>query len=205
MFDLSGTDGVMDIAVGKPAERSGAGFPTVAGGRSIASGSSKAVAERDCRRSFGTSPNSRQSRLRRHVASSSHLQDRDISMDGSITSFVGIDVAEDSLDVRVLSEAKPFTVSVDRRRGGLGGSGGDLPAGRDRYRPRVQSLARPHRGARGRPRFRQVQRRWIVRRCQFRPTLTHRQQQHQRTGRRYCHRPFERSKQSLRNADRHHR
>ena len=34
-------------------------------------------------------------------------------MDGLITSFVGIDVAKDSLDVRVLSEAKPFTVSND--------------------------------------------------------------------------------------------
>ena len=85
----------------------------MAGGRSIASGSLKAVAERDRRRSLGTSPNSRQSRLRRHVASSSLLQDRDISMDGSITSFVCIDVAKDSLDVRVLSEAKPFTVSDD--------------------------------------------------------------------------------------------
>ena len=198
MFDLSGTDGVMDIAVGKPAER---GRLSRGGRRQI----DRVWVFEGRRRSFGTSPNNRQSRLRRHVASSSHLQDRDISMDGSITSFVGIDVAEDSRDVRVLSEAKPFTVSVDRRRGGLGGSGGDLPAGRDRYRPRVQSLARPHRGARGRPRFRQVQRRWIVRRCQFRPTLTHRQQQRQRTGRRYCHRPFERSKQSLRNADRHHR
>ncbi len=103
----------MDIAVGKPAERSGAGFPTVAGGRSIVSGSFKAVAEQDRRRSFETSPNSRQSRSRRHVASSSHLQDRDIFMDGLITSFVGIDVVKDSLDVRVLSEAKPFTVSND--------------------------------------------------------------------------------------------
>ena len=113
MFKLSETDDVMETALGKAAQRSEAGFPRAAGGRSIASGSSKTVAEQDRHRSFGMSPNSRQSRSRRHVASSSHLQDRDKSMDGSITSFVGIDIAKHSLDVCILPERKQFTVPYD--------------------------------------------------------------------------------------------
>jgi len=104
MFIPSETDSVMEIAVGEAAKRSEAGFPTAAGGRSIAPGPTEAVAEQDRRRSLEISPNSRQSRSRRDAASSSHLQDRDKSMDGSITSFVGIDVAKDSLDLHVLPE-----------------------------------------------------------------------------------------------------
>ena len=96
----------MDGAVGKAAERSEAGFPTAAGGRSYVSGSSKTVTEPDRRRSLETSPNSRKSRRRPSADSSSHLQDRDISMDGSITSFVGIDVAKHSLDLCVLEETR---------------------------------------------------------------------------------------------------
>lgn len=105
----------MDIAVGKAAERSGAGFPTAAGGRSNVSGSSKTVTEQDRRRSVETSPNSRQSRCRPYADSSSHLQDRDISMDGSITSFVGIDVAKDSLDLCVLPQQTRQEFSYDAK------------------------------------------------------------------------------------------
>jgi len=107
----------MDGAVGEAAQRSGAGSPTAAGGRSIASGSSKTVAELDRRRSLEISPNSRQSRSQPHAASSSHSQDRDNFMDESITSFVGIDVAKHSLDVCILGDGKPFSVPYDA--GGL--------------------------------------------------------------------------------------
>jgi len=103
----------MDIAVGKAAERSEAGFPTAAGDRSIVPGSSKTVTKQDRRRSLETSPNSRQSRSRRNAVSSSHLQDRDISMDGSITSFVGIDVAKDSLDLCILPGETRQKLSYD--------------------------------------------------------------------------------------------
>lgn len=113
MFDLSKTDDVMESAVGKAAERSEAGFPTAAGDRSIVSGSSKTATEQDRRRSLDINPNSRQSRPRLHVASSSHPQDRENSMDGSITSFVGIDIAKHSLDVCILPEGKQFTVAYD--------------------------------------------------------------------------------------------
>ena len=105
----------MDLAVGKAAQRSGAGFPTAAGGRSYVSGSSKTVTEQDRRRSVETNPNSRQSRRRPHADSSSHLQDRDISMDGSITSFVGIDVSKHSLDLCVLPQETRQEFSYDTK------------------------------------------------------------------------------------------
>ena len=103
----------MDLAVGKSAERSGAEFPTAAGDRSIASGSLKTVAEQDRRRPGGSSPNSRRSRKRSRTAPSSHPQDREKSMDGSITTFVGIDIAKQSFDVGLLPAGQPVTLSND--------------------------------------------------------------------------------------------
>jgi transposase len=101
----------MGRAVGKAAERSEAGFPTAAGDRSIVTRSRKTVTKRDRRRLLGMSPNSRQSRPQR---SSSHLQDRDIAMDGSITSFVGIDVSKGSFDFHVLPEGRQLRLSNDK-------------------------------------------------------------------------------------------
>lgn len=105
----------MEPAVGKAAERSGAAFPTAAGGRSVAYRSLEAVAEQDRRRSVGMSPNSRWSRSRSHAGTSSHSQVRDTSMDDSITVFVGIDVAKESFDVCVLPEGKRATLTQDAK------------------------------------------------------------------------------------------
>lgn len=103
----------MDGAVGKPAQRSGAGFPTAAGGRPIVSGSSKTDTEQGRHRPVDLNPNSRKSRSRPRAASSSHSQDRDFSMDGFITSFVGIDVAKHSLDLCVLPQETRQKLSYD--------------------------------------------------------------------------------------------
>jgi transposase len=102
----------MEHAVGKAAERSEAGFPTAAGDRSIVSGSRKTVTKLDRRRFRGTSPNSRQSR---RSPSSSHLQDGDHSMDGSITLFVGIDVSKRSLDLCLLPEDRRQSFIYDEQ------------------------------------------------------------------------------------------
>src|ERR1041384_190166 len=87
-------------AGGREAQRSGASRPPAGDARSIVSGQSHAVTERDRRRLCGTIPNSRLSG-RRHPAAvagpSSHAQDRDASMNDSPT-FVGIDVSKDKLD-----------------------------------------------------------------------------------------------------------
>lgn len=99
----------MERAVGKPAQRSGAGFPTAAGGRSFAPGSCEAVGEPDPHRCDGTSPNSRQSRTRTRPRSSSHSQGRECSRNESIQTFVGIDVSKSKLDVCVLPAGRQFT------------------------------------------------------------------------------------------------
>jgi hypothetical protein len=90
--------------VGKLAKRSGARFPTAAGGRSSGPRSNKTVGERDRRRSHEISPNSRQSRCGVSRRVSSHSQGRDIVMDVAFKSFVGIDIAKRTLDVHVLPE-----------------------------------------------------------------------------------------------------
>ena len=105
----------MHRAVGEAAERSEAASPTAAGDRSIVPRSSKTATKLDRCRSLDISPNSRQSRSRHHDASSSHPQDRDISMDGSIISFAGIDVAKDSLDFCVLPEETRQHLSYDAK------------------------------------------------------------------------------------------
>ena len=103
----------MDIAVEKAAQRSGVGFSTAAGGRSIVIGSPETVTERGRRRPADFSPNSRKSRSQPRVASSSHLQDRDRSMDSSITSFVGIDVAKNSFDLCLLPQETQHSLTYD--------------------------------------------------------------------------------------------
>ena len=95
---------LMETTVGKLAKRSGARFPTAAGGRSSALRSKKTVGELDRRRSHEISPNSRQSRRGASRRSSSHSQGRDIVMDVAFKSFVGIDIAKRTLDVHVLPE-----------------------------------------------------------------------------------------------------
>jgi transposase len=101
----------MESVVGKAAERSEAGFPTTAGDRSIVSGPCEAVTKPDRRQSRGTSPNSRQSRP---SWASSHLQDGDHSMDGSITLFAGIDVSKKSLDLCLLPDDRRQTLANDK-------------------------------------------------------------------------------------------
>jgi transposase len=115
MFDLTKTIDVMDIAVEKTAQRSEAGFSTAAGGRPIVPGSQKTDTERGRRRPVDFSPNSRKSRSQPRVASSSHSQDRDSSMDGSITSFVGIDVAKHAFDLCLLPDETQHTLTYDAR------------------------------------------------------------------------------------------
>lgn len=51
---------------------------------------------------------------RADATSSSHLQDRDMFMDAAVNSFVGIDVAKDSLDVCVLPDRRRWTTTNDR-------------------------------------------------------------------------------------------
>src|SRR5213080_4715944 len=64
----------------------------------------------DRRRSLETSPNSRLSRrgFKRHT--SSHRQERDISMDGANQVSVGIDVAKATLDLHLLPSGQAHTL-----------------------------------------------------------------------------------------------
>ena len=96
-----------------------------AGDRSIVPGSLKAATKQDRRRSFGTSPNSRQSHGRFQTATSSHPQERDHSMNDSITHFVGIDVAKESFDVCCLPEESRRSLPYDEN--GLTQLLGELP------------------------------------------------------------------------------
>ena len=102
----------MSSARGDGAKRSGAPVPRAGDARSIVPRPSKAVTKLDRRRLRGTSPNSRLSDGRPLAAAdsvSSHSQDRDVSMNDSL-SFVGIDVAKDKLDVFIDSTSQYFTV-----------------------------------------------------------------------------------------------
>ena len=103
----------METRVGRLAERSEARLPTQAGDRSFAPRPLEAVLKRDRRRLCGTSPNSRRSRSRRKPKTSSHSQGRVASMEGSITSFVGVDVGKRSVDIHVLPEGKSCTLKQD--------------------------------------------------------------------------------------------
>ena len=104
MFANSGLISETSSAGGFSAERSDAEKPPAADDRSNAlwsgtaeSGTVETVGELDRRRSFGTSPNSRQSRTV-SPSSSSHLQGRDTSK-MNFQHFMGIDVAKDKLDI----------------------------------------------------------------------------------------------------------
>ena len=123
----------MEAVVGKAAERSAAGFPITAGDRSIVPGPNEAVTKRDRRQSRGTSPNSRQSR---RSPSSSHLQDGDHSMDGSIALFAGVDVSKRSLDLCLLPDDRRQSFTYDEQ--GLAQLSQALPA-----RGHVGSLWKP--------------------------------------------------------------
>lgn len=112
MFKNMPISGSMSSARGGGAKRSGAPAPRAGDARSIVSRHSDAVTKQDRRRLRGTSPNSRLSDDRPHAAAasvSSHLQDRDVSMNDSLC-FVGIDVAKDKLDVFIDSSNEFFTV-----------------------------------------------------------------------------------------------
>jgi len=103
------------VGVASSAERSGAEVATPTGGRSRVPGACEPDPEQDRRRFYGNSPNSRQSRLRKPIPTSSYLQGRNHSMDQSITSFVGIDVAKDALDVHVGHDDSRLSVSNDKK------------------------------------------------------------------------------------------
>jgi transposase len=74
-------------------------------------GAHDTVAKQDRRRSYGRSPNSRQSRAGNRRRTSSHLQERDMFMDPTSPTLVGIDVAKHSLDVYVMSQERSFTIN----------------------------------------------------------------------------------------------
>jgi transposase len=77
----------------------------------VSLGVQHAVPKRDRRRSFGVSPNSRQSRG--PAPSSSHPQERASTL-STAPVYVGIDVSQDRLDVFVLPDQKHFHVRNDR-------------------------------------------------------------------------------------------
>jgi transposase len=77
------------------------------------SGANDTVTKQDRRRSRGPSPNSRQNRASHRGRTSSHPQDRDMFMEPTARTFVGIDVAKHSLDVYLASEDRSFTVKND--------------------------------------------------------------------------------------------
>ena len=113
MLIPSEAEGFMEPAVGGAAQRSGAASPTAAGDRSRSSGPRKAGKQQDRRRSLENIPNSRLSRRRLHVATSSHPQEREASMDGSTTTCVGIDIAKRSFDVAFLPAGQARTLPND--------------------------------------------------------------------------------------------
>src|SRR5437764_12157498 len=73
-------------------------------------GAQHTVAELDRRRSLETSPNSRLSRRSPKSLTSSHRQERDISMDGANQVSIGIDVAKATLDLHVLPSGQTQTL-----------------------------------------------------------------------------------------------
>jgi transposase len=74
-------------------------------------GAKDTVTKRDRRRSRGPSPNSRQNRSFHPGKTSSHPQDRDMFMEPTAHTCVGIDVAKHSLDVYLASEDRSFTTT----------------------------------------------------------------------------------------------
>ena len=77
----------------------------------LALGDNHSAAQRDRGRPLESNPNSRSHRVVPKARSSPDLQGRDIFMNDS--TFVGIDVSKDSLDVALAPDAKPFEVTND--------------------------------------------------------------------------------------------
>jgi len=73
-------------------------------------GAQHTVTELDRRRSLETSPNSRLSRRSPKSRTSSHRQEREISMDGTNQVWIGIDVAKATLDLHLLPTGQAHTL-----------------------------------------------------------------------------------------------
>jgi len=69
-----------------------------------------AVAKPDRRRSLDINPNSRRSRRSPQGRTSSHRQERDISMDGANQVWIGIDVAKATLDLHLLPSGQAHSL-----------------------------------------------------------------------------------------------
>ena len=110
MFQKLPSDVVMDASQQKLAQRSEQASAEKPATDRACRGANDTVTKRDRRRSRGLSPNSRQNRSSHRGRTSSHPQDRDMFMDSTSRTLVGIDVAKHSLDVYVASEDRCFTV-----------------------------------------------------------------------------------------------
>ena len=113
MLNVTQIDDEIPLSVGKVAERSGAGFPTAAGDRSMALRRKRRRSPAGSSPVLEPSPDSRQSR-ERSCHASSYLQGRDFSLK-DISTFVGIDVAKKSLDVATLPATTRRTFSHDAK------------------------------------------------------------------------------------------
>ena len=120
MLNVTQIDDEIPLSVRKVAERSGAGFPTAAGDRSMALRRKRRRSPAGSSPVLEPSPDSRQSR-ERSCHASSYLQGRDFSLK-DISTFVGIDVAKKSLDVATLpaTTRRTFSHDVKGRRELLG-------------------------------------------------------------------------------------
>src|SRR5436190_10961356 len=113
MFQESVIGVVMVTSQGKLSQRSKKASPEKPATDRACLGANDTVTEQDRRRSRELNPNSRQSRSPHPGRTSSHPQDRELFMDGTSRTFVGIDVAKHSLDVCVLNEDRCFTTVND--------------------------------------------------------------------------------------------
>jgi len=110
MFQKLSSDAVIDSSQQKLAQRSKQASAEKPATDRACPGANDTVTEQDRRRSRGLSPNSRQSRSPHPGRTSSHPQDRDMFMDPTSHTLIGIDVAKHSLDVYLASEDRCFTV-----------------------------------------------------------------------------------------------
>src|SRR5687768_2013002 len=101
---------VMDASQQKLAQRSKQASAEKPATDRACSGANDTVTKRDRRRSRGRSPNSRQNHSSVPGRVSSHLQERDMFMDPTARTLVGIDIAKYSLDVYVASDGRSFTI-----------------------------------------------------------------------------------------------
>jgi len=110
MFQKLPSDAVIDSSQQKLAQRSEQASAEKPATDRACPGANDTVTEQDRRRSRGLSPNSRQNRSSHRGGASSHPQDRDMFMDSTSHTLVGIDVAKHSLDVYLASEDRCFAV-----------------------------------------------------------------------------------------------